>query len=207
MTLTSVRATTRSGYVISCNVIGPDRNQNIDLTAKGLSSTEMSQQRALWLGCSLKKIKVTACNTKPINRDDFMRLSVRFTNIKMIMIEEGFCKNAWTSDIKRPEATQRHRSKGKSMGFEYLKYFYTSFVIFFVTSFFGAFVNLCFFSFREDPVYIYINFSLLHIICNLFRHVPVNKYVIFWCFFKSLFFTFCDDRINIYVNFCSFMLL
>ena len=51
----TVRATTRSGYVISCNVIGPDRNQNIDLTAKGLSSTEMSQQRALWLGCSLKK--------------------------------------------------------------------------------------------------------------------------------------------------------
>ena len=136
-----------------------------------------------------------------------MRLSVRFTNIKMIMIEEGFCKNAWTSDIKRPEATQRHRSKGKSTGFEYLKYFYISFVIFFVTSFFGAFVNLCFFSFREDPVYIYINFSLLHIICNLFRYVPVNKYVIFWCFFKSLFFTFCDDPINIYVNFCSFILL
>ena len=135
-----------------------------------------------------------------------MRLSLLFTNIKMIMIKEGFCKNAWTSDIKRPEATQRHRSKGKSMGFEYLKYFYISF-IFFVTSFFGAFVNLCFFSFREDPVYIYINFSLLHIICNLFRHVPVNKYVIFWCFFKSLFFTFCDDPINIYVNFCSFILL
>ena len=136
-----------------------------------------------------------------------MRLSVRFTNIKMIMIEEGFCKNAWTSDIKRPEATQRHRSKGKSTGFEYLKYFYISFVIFFVTSFFGAFVNLCFFSFREDPVYIYINFSLLHIICNLFRHVPVNKYVFLWRFFKSLFFTFCDDPINIYVNFCSFILL
>ena len=54
ITLT-VRATTRSGYVISCDVIDPDRNQNIDLTAKGLSSTEMSQQRALWLGCSLKK--------------------------------------------------------------------------------------------------------------------------------------------------------
>ena len=33
ITLT-VRATTRSGYVISCDVIGPDRNQNIDLTAK-----------------------------------------------------------------------------------------------------------------------------------------------------------------------------
>ena len=51
-----------------------------------------------------------------------MRLSVRFTNIKMIMIEEGFCKNAWTSDIKRPEATERHGSKGKSSEFEYLKY-------------------------------------------------------------------------------------
>ena len=51
----AVRATTRSGYVITRNVIGPDRNQNIDLTAKGLSSTEMSQQRALWLWCSLKK--------------------------------------------------------------------------------------------------------------------------------------------------------
>ena len=102
-----------------------------------------------------------------------MRLSVRFTNIKMIMIEEGFCKNAWTSDIKRPEATQRHRSKGKSTGFEYLKYFYISFVI----------------------------------ICNLFRHVPVNKYVFLWCFLKSLLFTFCDDPINIYINFCSFILL
>ena len=78
-----------------------------------------------------------------------MRLSVRFTNIKMIMIEEGFCKNAWTSDIKRPEATQRHRSKGKSTAFEYLKYFYISFVIFFVTSFFGAFVNLRFFLFAK----------------------------------------------------------
>ena len=50
-----------------------------------------------------------------------MRLSVRFTNIKMIMIEEGFCKNAWTSDIKRPEATRRHRSKGKSREFEILE--------------------------------------------------------------------------------------
>ena len=38
--LSSVRATTRSGYVISCNVIGPHGNQNIDLTAKGLSSTQ-----------------------------------------------------------------------------------------------------------------------------------------------------------------------
>ena len=120
ITLT-IRATTRSGYVISCDVIGPYRNQNIDLTAKGLSSTEMSQQRALWLGFSLKKIKVTACNTKPINRDDFMRLSVRFTNIKMIMIEDTsrrskepgsdlpscfsawapFCKCGWRHHISR----------------------------------------------------------------------------------------------------------
>ena len=85
---------------------------NIDLTSKGLSSTEMSQQRALRLGCSLKKIKVTACNTKPINRDDFMRLSVRFTNIKMIMIEDTSrrskepgsdlpsCFSAWTPFCK-----------------------------------------------------------------------------------------------------------
>ena len=51
-----------------------------------------------------------------------MRLSVRFTNIKMIMIKEGFCKNAWTSDIKRPEATRRHQSERKSREFEYLKY-------------------------------------------------------------------------------------
>ena len=112
-----------------------------------------------------------------------MRLSVRFTNIKMIMIEEGFCKNAWTSDIKRPEATQRHQSKGKSTGFEYLKYF-------FVTSFFGAFVNLCFFLFAKIPCTYISILVLLHIICNLFRHVPVNKYLIFWCFFKSLFFYF-----------------
>ena len=47
MTLTSVWATTRSGYVISCNVIGSDHNQNIDLTAKGLSSTEMSSKDAM----------------------------------------------------------------------------------------------------------------------------------------------------------------
>ena len=40
----SVRATTRSGYVISCNLIGSELNQNIDLTAKGLSSTEMSNR-------------------------------------------------------------------------------------------------------------------------------------------------------------------
>ena len=42
----SVRATTRSGYVISCNLIGSELNQNIDLTAKGLSSTEMSNREA-----------------------------------------------------------------------------------------------------------------------------------------------------------------
>ena len=40
----AVRATTRSGYVISCNLIGSELNQNIDLTAKGLSSTEMSNR-------------------------------------------------------------------------------------------------------------------------------------------------------------------
>ena len=42
--LNTVRATTRSGYVISCNLIGSELNQNIDLTAKGLSSTEMSNR-------------------------------------------------------------------------------------------------------------------------------------------------------------------
>ena len=40
------------------------------------------------------------------------------------MIEEGFYKKDWTSDIKRPEATQRHRSKVKDREFEYLKYWY-----------------------------------------------------------------------------------
>ena len=34
----------QSGYVISCNLIGSELNQNIDLTAKGLSSTEMSNR-------------------------------------------------------------------------------------------------------------------------------------------------------------------
>ena len=124
-----------------------------------------------------------------------MRLSVRFTNIKMIMIEEGFCKNAWTSDIKRPEATQRHQSKGKSTGFEYLKYF-------FVTSFFGAFVNLCFFLFAKIPCTYISILVLLHIICNLFRHVPVNKYLIFWCFFKSLFFYFIVGGSFLNFGFC-----
>ena len=41
----TVQATTRSGYVISCNLIGSELNQNIDLTAKGLSSTEMSNRK------------------------------------------------------------------------------------------------------------------------------------------------------------------
>ena len=40
----TVRATTRSGYVISCNLMGSELNQNIDLTSKGLSSTEMSNR-------------------------------------------------------------------------------------------------------------------------------------------------------------------
>ena len=43
----TVRATTRSGYVISCNLIGSELNQNIELTAKGLSSTEMSNRETL----------------------------------------------------------------------------------------------------------------------------------------------------------------
>ena len=42
-----------------------------------------------------------------------MRLSVGFTNIKMIMIEEGFCKNVWTSDIKRTEAFDNTDRKGR----------------------------------------------------------------------------------------------
>ena len=107
----SVRATTRSGYVISYDVIGPDRNQNIDLTAEGLSSTEMSKKRALWLGCSLKKSN--GMNTNPINLDDFMRLSVRFTNIKMIIIEEDSVKTPGLLISRDPKQLDDTDRKGR----------------------------------------------------------------------------------------------
>ena len=45
--------------------------------------------------CTLKK---SNSNTEPINRDYFMRHSVRFTNIEMLMIENAFCKHPWISD-------------------------------------------------------------------------------------------------------------
>ena len=99
----TVRATTRSGYVISCNLIGSELNQNIDLTVKGPSSTEMSKRETskanscpvLLVECTLKK---SNRNTEPINRDYFMRHRVRFTNIEMLMIENPFSKQPWISD-------------------------------------------------------------------------------------------------------------
>ena len=47
--------------------------------------------------CTLKK---SNSNTEPINRDYFMRHSVRFiiTSIEMLMIENAFCKHPWISD-------------------------------------------------------------------------------------------------------------
>lgn len=109
----SVRATTRSGYVISCNLIGSKLNQNIDLTAKGLRSTgnveqgnfEANSCLVLWVECTLKK---SNSNTEPINRDYFMHHSVRFTNIEMLMIENAFCKHPWISDnISRDQNSDR----------------------------------------------------------------------------------------------------
>ena len=92
----SVRATTRSGYVISCNLIGSELNQNIDRERTKLDRNveqgnfEANSCRVLWVECTFKK---SNSNTEPINRDYFMRHSVRFTNIEMLMIENAFCKH------------------------------------------------------------------------------------------------------------------
>ena len=56
---------------------------------------EANSCRVLWVECTLKK---SNSNTQPINRDHFMRHSVRFTNIEMLMIENAFCKHPWISD-------------------------------------------------------------------------------------------------------------
>ena len=56
---------------------------------------EANSCRVLWVECTLKK---SNCNTEPIYRDYFMRHSVRFTNIEMLMIENAFCKHPWISD-------------------------------------------------------------------------------------------------------------
>ena len=56
---------------------------------------EAKSCRVLWVECTLKK---SNSNTEPINRDYFMRHSVRFTNIEMLMIEKAFCKHPWISD-------------------------------------------------------------------------------------------------------------
>ena len=56
---------------------------------------EANSCRVLWVECTLKK---SNSNTEPINRDYFMRHSVRFTNIEMLMIENAFCKHPWISD-------------------------------------------------------------------------------------------------------------
>ena len=49
---------------------------------------EANSCRVLWVECALKK---SNSDTEPINRDYFMRHSVRFTNI-------AFCKHPWISD-------------------------------------------------------------------------------------------------------------
>ena len=49
----------------------------------------------LWVECTLKRSNT---NTEPFKRDYFMRHSVRFTNIEMLMIENAFCKHPWISD-------------------------------------------------------------------------------------------------------------
>ena len=56
---------------------------------------EANSCRVLWVECTLKK---SNSNTEPINRDYFMRHSVRFTNIEKLMIENAFCKHPWISD-------------------------------------------------------------------------------------------------------------
>ena len=67
-----VQATTRSGYVISCYLIGSELNQNIDLTAKRLSSTEMSNRetsKQIAVGCfgwNVPWRKVTAIRSQLI---------------------------------------------------------------------------------------------------------------------------------------------
>ena len=68
-----------------------------------MSNRESSKQiavefncRVLWVECTLKK---SNSNTEPINRDYFMRHSVRFTNIEMLMVENAFCKHPWISYI------------------------------------------------------------------------------------------------------------
>ena len=43
-------------------------------------------------------MKISRSNTEPINRDNLMCHRFRFTNIKMLMIKEDFCKNPWTTD-------------------------------------------------------------------------------------------------------------
>ena len=96
--LRPVRATTRSR-----NLIGSELNQNIELTAK-LTKLDRNVEHGnfeanscwvLWVECTLKK---SNSNTETINRDYFMRHSVRFTNIEMLMIENAFCKHPWISD-------------------------------------------------------------------------------------------------------------
>ena len=51
---------------------------------------EANRCRVLWVEYTLKK---SNSNTEPINRDYFMRHTVRFTNIEMLMIENAFCKH------------------------------------------------------------------------------------------------------------------
>ena len=55
---------------------------------------EANTCRVLWVECTLKK---SNSNTEPINRDYFMRHSVRFTNMEKLMIENAFCKHPWIS--------------------------------------------------------------------------------------------------------------
>ena len=105
----SVRATTRSGYVISCNLIGSELNQNrkrtkIDRNVEQ-GNFEANSCLVLWVECTLKK---SNSNTEPINRDYFMYHSVRFTNIEMLMIENAFYKHPWISDnISRDQNSDR----------------------------------------------------------------------------------------------------
>ena len=74
---------------------------------------EANSCRVLWVECTLKK---SNSNTEPINRDYFMRHSVRFTNIEMLMIENAFCKHPWISDnILRDQARREYKNRIHSL--------------------------------------------------------------------------------------------
>ena len=96
----TVRATTRTGYIVSCNLIGSDaeRKHWLDRERTKFQINFSCKKYRMLVGFLQGKSTLVR-----INLDDFNRPRIRFTDFKMLRAQESFCTSGTqaTSAVKR----------------------------------------------------------------------------------------------------------